>query len=117
LHSANGNQVAGFLRNANPQNCPIDATQNMMKTHLDQVVTMGSVASPITMRKALASGTPTVTVSWPWPTHSQTASSGNSSTNSADCDAWPWWPHVENFATKSRAIDMTGRRCSALYVC
>jgi hypothetical protein len=39
---ANGNQIADFLTNANPQNWPREATQNMMKTHLDQVVQMGS---------------------------------------------------------------------------
>jgi hypothetical protein len=39
---ANGNQIAEFLHNANPGNWPLDATQNMMKTHLDQVVEMGS---------------------------------------------------------------------------
>ena len=39
---ANGNQIANFLTNANPQNWPRDAVQNMMKTHLDQVVQMGS---------------------------------------------------------------------------
>jgi hypothetical protein len=39
---ANGNQIADFLTNANPQNWPRDAVQNMMKTHLDQVVAMGS---------------------------------------------------------------------------
>jgi hypothetical protein len=39
---ANGNQIADFLTNANPGNWPSDATHNMMKTHLDQVVTMGS---------------------------------------------------------------------------
>ena len=39
---ANGNQIADFLTNANPQNWPRDAVQNMMKTHLDQVVQMGS---------------------------------------------------------------------------
>jgi hypothetical protein len=39
---ANGNQIADFLTSANPRNWPSDATHNMMKTHLDQVVTMGS---------------------------------------------------------------------------
>ncbi|HZS20224.1 MAG TPA: hypothetical protein VFA63_04450 [Pseudonocardiaceae bacterium] len=39
---ANGNQIAEFLHNANPSNWQLDATQNMMKTHLDQVVEMGS---------------------------------------------------------------------------
>ncbi len=39
---ANGNQIAEFLHNANPGNWPLDATQNMMKMHLDQVVEMGS---------------------------------------------------------------------------
>jgi hypothetical protein len=39
---ANGNQIADFLTSANPQNWPRDAAQNMMKTHLDQVVQMGS---------------------------------------------------------------------------
>lgn len=39
---ANGNQIAEFLHNAEPGNWPLDATQNMMKTHLDQVVEMGS---------------------------------------------------------------------------
>jgi len=39
---ANGNQIAEFLHGANPGNWPTDAVQNMMKTHLDQVVEMGS---------------------------------------------------------------------------
>lgn len=39
---ANGNQIADFLTTANPRNWPRDAVQNMMKTHLDQVVQMGS---------------------------------------------------------------------------
>ena len=40
--SANGNQIAEFLHNAKPENWPLDAVQNMMNTHLDQVVEMGS---------------------------------------------------------------------------
>jgi len=39
---ANGNQIADFLHGANPGNWPLDSVQNMMKTHLDQVVEMGS---------------------------------------------------------------------------
>lgn len=38
---ANGNQIADILHGANPGNWPLDAVQNMMKTHLDQVVEMG----------------------------------------------------------------------------
>jgi hypothetical protein len=39
---ANGNQIADFLHGANPGNWSLPAVQNMMKTHLDQVVEMGS---------------------------------------------------------------------------
>jgi hypothetical protein len=39
---ANGNQIADFLHGANPGNWPLDAAQNMMNTHLDQVAEMGS---------------------------------------------------------------------------
>src|SRR3954454_21531524 len=35
---ANGNQIAGFLHNANPHNWPLAALQTMMRIHLNQVI-------------------------------------------------------------------------------
>ena len=35
---ANGNQIAGFLHKANPENWPLGELQTMMRIHLDQVI-------------------------------------------------------------------------------
>lgn len=38
----NGNKIAAFLHAANPRNWSLPAMRKMMKTHLDQVIAMGS---------------------------------------------------------------------------
>jgi hypothetical protein len=81
---ANGNQIADFLHGANPGNWPLPAVQNMMETHLDQVVEMGSDELTHHYAESVGVGTPTATISWAWPTPSQTASPSNSPTNLAD---------------------------------